>query len=103
MSELSGEITIETFAEAVEVRIQELRDTLASATILITDRELLLNTSQNISHFASEVESASEIIEDTESRPKFGSEDSYWTAFRMFCVGGNAGKPFSIEQGWSRM
>lgn len=91
------------FRSTAEARIDELRALLACATLAISDRQDLLAVAQDMEIFAADIRSGAETTSENNDRERFGGEESYWTLYRMLCVNGAAGTPFTLEEIWKRM
>lgn len=85
--------------EAINVG-NELRDyfdiygrRLAATALNATHQQDLIDISSGIKKVTEGIE---EIIDDLRDKDPFGSEESYWTTFRLFCIEKNRGQIFTL-------
>jgi len=100
MSDEFESIGADVFRERAETRIAELRSLLGAVTLAAEDRQRLLELSDEVGALAGEIR---EVAERDVTPEEFGSAESYWIVFRMFCVAPNVGRTLTLEEVWSRV
>lgn len=84
-------------------RIEELARSMAGVVLINpAHKEEIVTAANQLADASQGVQSAANALEIVKPEA-FGDEESYWTAYRMFTIGDNVGKIWSLEEIWQHL